>query len=77
MKTHIYSFYAEKTLEDLKAIEVFEKHRNEFDLDTGSLDYRFDEAERFTREYFEGTPYSVEVDEYCCNCTVTTLYKEE
>lgn len=63
------------TLEDKKALEMFDKHHHEFYLDRAPKFDPYDEAKRFNEKYFKGTPYSVEVDEYCCYCTVSVLCK--
>lgn len=61
--------------EDIPAWEIFKAHENEYNLDIGELTERYKEAERMTNDLFTGTPYYVEVEEYCCMCTVSTLYK--
>ena len=65
------------TSEDKKAKEIFLKHEHEFPLDIGSLDKRYEAAKEFQEKHFQGTPYTVTVEEHCCNCSTTTLTKKE
>ena len=62
--------------EDIPAWEIFKAHKNEYNLDVGGLDERYKEAEHMTNDWFANTPYYVKVEEYCCLCTVSTLYKK-
>lgn len=75
MARAVYPWSDKCSEEDKRAFEVFQKHQGEFRLDVGSLLERDAEARRFTEQYFSGTQYFAYVEEYCCMCTVTTLYK--
>ena len=61
--------------EDKKAIQTFLDHKNEFELDQAPKFDPYDEAKRFNEKYFKSTPYMVHVEESCCFCTETCLYK--
>lgn len=78
MLLNIYEYNARDKLtsEDEKAIKTFYEHRNEFPLDTGGLEKRYEAAKQFQDKYFKGTPYKIVVEEYCCNCTCTIICKE-
>lgn len=71
----VRSWLHKKTAEDERAIAIFEAHKHEFALDEGGQLSRYEEARKFTEQYFKGTPYAVKVEEYCCMCTVTSLYR--
>lgn len=73
-RKNIMRWDAQLSEDDKYAKTLFEKHKNEFGLDVGSLDNRYKEAKRFTDTYFSGTSYSVEVEEYCVMCTETSLF---
>lgn len=55
--------------EDKQAWNIFSRHSKDFDFDSGSFESRCKEAERFTKVYYEGTPYCVVIEEYCAFCT--------
>lgn len=68
--------YKTKDKDDLRAIQLFEQHREEYHLDTGSnINDRYRAAAKMTKEVFGGTRYYVEVEEYCCMCTVSKLWR--
>lgn len=73
-KADIMRWDYKRTPEDLEAIERFRAHEHEFNLDVGGLEERYSEARRFTEQYFGGK-YFVDVEEYCCMCSVTSLYR--
>ena len=71
-----YSSQDKLTFEDRKAKKTFLEHQSEFPLDAGGLNEREKAAKDFQEKYFKDTPYIVYVEEYCCNCTVTTLMRK-
>jgi hypothetical protein len=54
---------------------MFREHKHEFHLDQSPKYDPYDEVKRFNEKYFNGTKYAVHVEESCCFCTETGLYK--
>lgn len=63
--------------DDEWAVIMEHRHYREFDLDSGSLEHRYDVARKFTEKYFSGTPYYMRVEEFCCNSTLTRVGKRK